>query len=89
MGARGRRVRDAASLNESRRRAKRLTVRRDNCKSIINNRRVTVNWLVGALAGFHLVRFRSMCVPVSFVDELTLFYNRQSFRARVIVDFAL
>jgi len=87
MGARGRRVRDAASLNESRRRAKRLTVRRDNYKSIINNRRVTVNWFVGTLAGFHLAWFHSMCVPVSFVDEL--FYNRQSFRARVIVNVAL
>lgn len=56
------RVRDAASLNESRRRAKRTisTVQRDNYKSVINNRCVTVNRLVGALAAFHLARFHPM-----------------------------
>lgn len=76
------RMRDAASLNESCRRAKHSTVRRDNYKSVINNRHITVNWLVAALAGFHLARFHSMCVSCFVLDELTLFYNRQSLRER-------
>jgi len=80
-------VRDAASLNESRRRTKhtiRRTVRRDNYKSVINNRRVTVNRLVDALAGFHLAPFHPICF--CFVIELTLSHKWQLFRACVIVD---
>lgn len=59
------------------------TVRRDNYKFVINNRRVTVNPLVGALVGFHLA---VVLFDIRSCSVIELFYKWQSFRARIIVD---